>query len=262
MVGITQYFPLYLSLVKREVASRYRGTVLGFGWSLLHPLLMLAVYTFVFSVVFKARWPLPDDQSQGLFAVILFTGLMIHTLMAETLTNAVGSITHNANYVKKIIFPLPLLPLVPLGAAIFHLSFSILILLAAIFFITGTLHLTLLWLPIVLLPFIIALVGAALFLSALGVYLRDIGQVIGLIMMAMLFLSPIFFPPEALPESYRPILSLNPLTLIITQARDVLLWGKLPAFGALAAYGAVATVFSTLCYGFFLRVKKGFADVL
>lgn len=262
MTGVKQNLLLYLQLVKREVASRYRGTVLGFGWSLLNPLLMLAVYTFVFSVVFKARWPLPEGQPQGQFAIILFTGLMIHTLMAETLTNAVNSILTNANYVKKIIFPLPMLPLVPLGAALFHLSFSILILLAAIFFITGTLHLTLLWLPVVLLPFIIALIGAALFLSALGVYLRDIGQVIGLIMMAMLFLSPIFFPPEALPESYRPILSLNPLTLIITQARDVLLWGKMPAFGALALYGAISTLFSLICYGFFKRVRRGFADVL
>ena len=262
MGNTLKHIPLYLSLVKREVASKYRGTALGFGWSLLHPLLMLAVYTFVFSVVFKARWPLPEGQPQGQFAVILFTGLMVHTLMAETLTNAVSSITGNANYVKKIIFPLPLLPLVPLGAALFHLCFSVVILLAAIFFITGALHLTLLWLPVILLPFIIALIGAALFLSALGVYLRDIGQVIGLIMMAMLFLSPIFFPPEALPESYRPILSLNPLTLIITQARDVLLWGKMPAFGALAIYGGVSILFSLTCYAFFARVRKGFADVL
>ena len=262
MGSLTQHIPLYLQLVKREVSSRYRGTALGFGWSLLTPLLMLAVYTFVFSVVFKARWPLPEGQPQGQFAVILFAGLMVHTLMAETLTNAVSSIITNANYVKKVVFPLPLLPLVPLGAAIFYLAFSTLILLAAIFFITGTLHLTALWLPVVLLPFIIALIGAALFLSALGVYLRDIGQVIGLIMMAMLFLSPIFFPPEALPESYRPILSLNPLTLIITQVRDVLLWGKMPAFGALALYGAASAMFSLVCYAFFARVRKGFADVL
>ncbi|MDG1286239.1 MAG: ABC transporter permease [Rickettsiales bacterium] len=262
MGTITQHIPLYLSLVKREVASKYRGTALGFGWSLLHPLLMLAVYTFVFSVVFKARWPLPEGQPQGQFAVILFTGLMIHALMAETLTSAVSSITGQANYVKKIIFPLPMLPLVPLGAALFHLAFSTLILLGAIYFITGTLHLTALWLPVVMLPFIIAVMGAAWFLAALGVYLRDIGQIIGLVMMAMLFLSPIFFPPEALPESYRPILSLNPLTLIITQAREVMLWGGVPAFKSLAIYGGVSLVFTGLCYAFFKRVRKGFADVL
>ncbi len=262
MGKLKQHIPLYLSLVKREVASRYRGTALGFGWSLLHPLLMLAVYSFVFSVVFKARWPLPEGQPQGQFAIILFTGLMIHTLMAETLTGAVHSIVKQANYVKKIIFPLPLLPLVPLGAALFHLSFSLVILLAAIYFITGTLYITALWLPIVLLPFVIAIMGAAMFLSALGVYLRDIGQIIGLLMMAMLFLSPIFFPPDALPESYRPFLAYNPLTLIITQARDVLLWGKMPSFQSLGLYGGVATLFSVLCYGFFLRVRRGFADVL
>lgn len=262
MAGLTQYIPLYLSLVKREVASRYRGTALGFGWSLLNPLLMLAVYTFVFSVVFKARWPLPEGQPQGQFAVILFTGLMIHALMAETLNNAVHSITGQANYVKKIIFPLPLLPLVPLGAALFHYAFSLLILLGATWYLMGTLHLTALWLPVILLPFVIAVTGAAWFLAALGVYLRDIGQVIGLIMMAMLFLSPIFFPPEALPESYRPILSLNPLTLIITQAREALLWGNAPELKPLALYGLASTGFTALCYGFFRRVRRGFADVL
>jgi lipopolysaccharide transport system permease protein len=223
---------------------------------------MLAVYTFVFSVVFKARWPLPEGQSQGVFAVILFIGLMIHQLMAETLTQAVHSVTGQANYVKKIIFPLPILPVVPLGAALVHLGFSLVILLGAIVWLQGGVGLTALWLPVILLPFVIGILGAAWFLSALGVYLRDIGQIIGLLMTAMLFLSPIFFPPEALPEAYRPILSLNPLTLIITQARGVLLWGDVPDFQALGLYGVLASGFAFMGYGFFQRVKRGFADVL
>lgn len=262
MGAFRQHLLLYLSLVKREVASRYRGTALGFGWSLLNPLLMLAVYTFVFSMVFKARWPLPEGAPQGQFAIILFAGLTVHALMAETLTKAVYAITAQANYVKKIIFPLPLLPLVPLGAALFHYAFSLLILLAAKAWLGGGLSFCVLWLPLVLLPYLIALAGAALLLAALGVYLRDIGQIIGLAMTVLLFLSPIFFPPEALPEAFRPLLSLNPLSLIITQVREVLLWGKTPAFIPLALYALVATIFTALCYAFFARVRKGFADVL
>lgn len=262
MKTILSYLSLYRQLVKREVAARYKGTALGFGWSLLHPLLMLAVYTFVFSVVFTARWPLPEGQPQGQFAIILFTGLIVHMLAAETLGPAVSAITRQPNYVKKIIFPLPLLPLVPLGASLCYFSFSLLILTGAVWWIIGSVPLTILFVPVILLPYVLALAGAALFLSALGVFLRDIGQIIGLVLMALLFLSPIFYPPEALPIEFRPLLSLNPLTLIITQMRDAVLWGHSPAWQPLSLYLLCSAGFTALCYGFFRRVRRGFADVL
>jgi len=253
-------------LTRRDIAHRYQGTMGGFFWSLLNPLLMLAIYTFVFSVIFKARWALPEGtamaEGRGPFALILFTGLMIHALAAEALLRAPTSITAQVNYVKKVVFPLELLPLVPLGSALFHFGFSLLILLGAELWLTGHIPLTALWLPVIVLPYLLGLMGAVWLLGALGVYLRDIGQIIGLVVTVLLFLSPIFFPPEALSEQWRTLLALNPLTLIIEQARAVLLWGRMPDFAALGLYALGAGAFAMLGGWFFKRTRKGFADVL
>jgi lipopolysaccharide transport system permease protein len=256
------HYPLLKQLIWRDVASKYRGTALGMLWSLLTPLLMLAIYTFIFSVVFQTRWPMAEAQPKGQFALILFLGLMIHALAAEVLLRAPSAITAQVNYVKKVVFPLQILPLVPLGSALFGFSLSVLILLAAMEVIMGSIPLTALWLPVVLLPYVIALMGAAWMLGSLGVFLRDIGQMMGLVVSILLFLSPIFYPPEALPEAYRPLLSLNPLTVIITQARAVVLWGELPNFVALGMYGICASVFAAFGYAWFMKTRKGFADVL
>lgn len=262
MMDVWTHRQLLWQLARRDIAMRYRGTMGGFAWSLFMPLLMLGVYTLVFSVVFKARWPLPDDQPQGQFAVILFAGLMVHGLAAEVLNRAPTTITAQVNYVKKVVFPLSLLPVVPMMTALFHLAFSVAILLGAGLWLKGTVPLTSLWLPLVLLPYCIGLLGAAWMLAALGVFLRDIGQIVGLIVTVLLFLSPIFFPPEALPEAWRPYLLLNPLTLIIEQVRDVLLWGKLPDFRALGLYSIGALALAFVGKWFFQKTRKGFADVL
>lgn len=257
-----KHYPLLKQLIWREIASKYRGTALGMGWSLLSPLLMLAVYTFVFTVIFSARWPVAAEAPQGQFALILFLGLMIHALAAEVLMRAPSSITAQVNYVKKVVFPLEILPMVPLGSALFNFGLSLVILLLAQLWIMGSVPLTALWLPLVLLPYVIALKGAAWIVASLGVFLRDIGQLMGLVVSLLLFLSPIFYPPEALPENYRGILSLNPLTVIITQARAVVLWGQTPDFMALGIYGLCAIVFALLGYVWFMKTRKGFADVL
>lgn len=260
--GLTMHLSLLLQLIQRDILARYRGTALGMIWPLLTPLLMLGIYTFVFSVVFQARWPLLEDQPKGQFALILFAGLMVHALAAECLLRAPSTITAQVNYVKKVVFPLQILPLVPLGSALFNFGVSLLILLGAKLAITGSVPLTTLWLPVVLLPYLMALLGAAWILGSLGVFLRDIGQMMGLIVSILLFLSPIFFPPEALPEAYRPWLSLNPLTVIITQTREVLLWGKTPDFPALALYTLCASIFAACGYLWFTKTRKAFADVL
>jgi lipopolysaccharide transport system permease protein len=258
---------LLWQLMRRDVASKYRGAALGMLWSLLNPLLMLAIYTFVFSVVFQTRWAgggAAGDAtpSQGQFALILFTGLMIHALAAEALLRAPTTITSQVNYVKKVVFPLEILPLVPLGSAVFHYGLSLVVLLGAMVCLTGNVPLTVFWLPVVLLPFVIALAGVVWIIASLGVFLRDIGQVMGMVVSILLFLSPIFFPPEALPVAYRPLLALNPLTVIITQARAVLLWGQMPDFMALAVYGICALLLAFIGYAWFTQTRKGFADVL
>lgn len=260
--ALWDYRGLYIQLLKRDIASKYRGAALGIVWSLLNPLLMLCVYTFVFSTVFSARWLSASEQPQTEFALILFTGLMLHSLAAETLLRAPGIITSQVNYVKKVVFPLQIMPLVPLGSALFHYIISLVVLVVAHLFIKGMPPLTFLWLPVVVAPYIIALSGAAWILASLGVYLRDIGQLVTLLVAMLMFLSPIFFPVEALPEAWRGVLYLNPLTLIITEARKIILWGEIPDFIALLKYLAGASIFAVAGFYWFQKTRKGFADVL
>jgi lipopolysaccharide transport system permease protein len=256
------HLPLILQLTRRDIAQRYRGTALGWLWTLLTPLFMLAIYTFIFSVVFQARWPQAESLPRGQFALLLFAGLLIHGLTAECLGKAPHLILANTNYVKKVVFPLPALGLVTLLAALFHFSLSVLVLLAFQLFLLGHIPLTALWLPVIVAPFALGLLGVIWLLAALGVYLRDIGQVIGLALMALLFLSPIFYPAEALPEAFRPFLYANPLTLIIEQSRAVLLWGQMPDFSALLFYTIGAALVCLLGHRFFAFTRPGFADVV
>lgn len=253
---------LISQMTRREVVGRYKGSVMGLLWSFLNPLFMLAVYTFVFSVVFKARWGNGGDESRGEFAVILFAGMIVHGLFAEVLNRAPTLILGNVNYVKKVVFPLEILPVVSLFAALFHCLVSITVLLGAKLLITGTLHATSLLLPLVLLPLMVFTLGMAWFLASLGVFLRDVGQTIGILTTIMLFLSPVFFPISSLPHELQPLMMANPLTFIIEQARDVLIWGRLPNWGGLGIYMAGASLMAWIGYLWFQKTRRGFADVL
>lgn len=245
---------------KREVLSRYRGSFLGLIWSFLNPLFMLSIYTLVFSVIFEARWGSGGSKTE--FALLLFAGLIVFNLFSECINKAPHLILSNVNYVKKVVFPLEILPLVALLSALFHTVISIFVWLAgyAIFF--GTPHLTALYLPLILVPFCLFLMGLSWALAALGVFLRDLAQVIGVITTATMFLSPIFYPATAFPETYRYILYLNPLTTVVEQIRDVLFWGKEPNFLMLTIYWLGALVIAWLGFVCFQKTRKGFADVL
>lgn len=252
---------LVRALVQREVVARYRGSFAGILWSLFNPVFMLAVYTFVFSVVFKARWS-GGSESRSEFALVLFAGMIVFSVFAETITRAPTTIISNPSYVKKVIFPLEILPCVALGSALFHASVSILVWLAAYVLLFGLPHATALLLPLVLLPLVLLTLGLSWLLASLGVYLRDVAQVVGIATTAMMFMSPIFYPLSALPEQYRPLLLLNPLTPAVEQARAVLVWGQLPDFGILAAYLVASAVVAWLGFAWFQKTRRGFADVL
>jgi lipopolysaccharide transport system permease protein len=252
---------LIVQLTQREVMSRYRGSVLGLAWSFFNPLLMLAVYTFVFSVVFKARWGQGEEGTAD-FAIILFVGLIIHGLFAECLNRAPGLILANVNYVKKVVFPLEILPWVAAGSALFHSAISIVVLLAARLLFQHALAWTVVLLPIVLVPLLFATMGLAWFLSSIGVYVRDIGQTIGIFTMTLLFLSPVFYPVDALPENYRFLLLLNPLTSVIGDARRVLIWGQAPDWAGLMLYAVASFGVAWLGFWWFQRTRRGFADVV
>lgn len=246
----------------REVAGRYKGSVMGLLWSFINPVLMLTVYTFVFSVVFKARWGVSGGDSKATFALILFVGLIVHGLLAEALNRAPTLILNNTNYVKKVIFPLEVLPVVSLVSALFHSTISLIVLLIAFIAINGYLPWTVIFIPIVLLPLITLTLGLSWAIASLGVYIRDVGQTMSIITTIMLFLAPVFFPLSAIPEKYHVYILANPLTFIIEQAREVLIFGRLPDWLNLGIYMIVASAVAWLGYIWFQKTRKGFADVL
>ncbi|BAO61403.1 ABC transporter [Pseudomonas protegens Cab57] len=252
---------LLRALIEREVIGRYRGSIAGLLWSFLNPLLMLLVYTFVFSVVFKVRWG-TDNDSNTQFALLVFTGMMVFNLFSECLTRAPGLILSHVNYVKKVVFPLDLLPCVMLGAVLFHtlVSFAVWLLFHLLAF--GLPPPTALLFPLVLLPLVLFTLGLSWVLASLGVYLRDVGQVIGVLMSALLLMSAVFYPLSALPEAYRHWLYLNPLTLVIESSRDVLIWGVVPDLGLWLIELSVALGVAFLGWAWFEKTRPGFADVL
>lgn len=249
------------ALVQREVVGRYRGSFMGILWSFFNPVFMLVVYTFVFSVVFKARWAGGSD-SKTEFALILFAGLIMFNLFAECLNRSPTLILANANYVKKVVFPLEILPWVAVGSALFHMAISLVVWLIAYIFLFGAPHLTVLLFPLIVLPLIFLIMGLTWALASLGVYLRDVAQFIGILTTVLMFLSPIFYPASALPEKYQHLLMLNPLTPTIEYARDVLFWGRTPDFTILGIYLMGSVVVAWLGFAWFQKTRKGFADVI
>lgn len=250
-------------LIKREVLGRYRGSFMGVAWSFLSPILMLVVYTFVFSVVFQAKWPgMMETGGKTRFALLLFVGVIAHGLIAEAITKAPALVVGNANYVKKVVFPLETLGWSLVGAAAFHACVSLLILLAAKWLLEGWVPLTAWWLPVVLLPLGFIALGAAWLFAALGVFIRDIAQLTGVFATVLMFLSPVFYPIAALPEQYRSWVELNPLTIAIEQSRAVLFAGVAPDGMLLAWFYLGSLVFMALGYAWFQVTRRGFADVL
>lgn len=252
---------LIMTLTQREILGRYRGSTMGILWSLFNPIFMLAVYTFVFSVVFKARWNTGSD-SKSEFALILFSGLMVFSIFSECISKAPTQMTNNANYVKKVVFPLEILSWVTIGSALFHFAVSLAVWTIAYAVMIGTPHPSILLLPIVLAPLILFILGLSWALASLGVYVRDISQFIGLMITVLMFMTPIFYPASALPAAYKQLLYFNPLTPTIEMMRGILFWGILPDLRILGITAVTAIFAAWLGFAWFQKTRKGFADVL
>lgn len=252
---------LITALTKREILGRYRGSILGIFWSFFNPLLMLAVYTFVFSVVFNARWS-TGSNSKTEFALVMFSGLMVFGLFSECVGRAPGLILSNVNYVKKVVFPLEVLPWVSMGAALFHALISLIVWLVFYGIFFGVPHLSVILLPFVILPILMLSMGFSWAFASLGVYLRDISQIVSVAITMLMFLSGIFYSVSTLPVEYQELLKINPLVPLIEQARDVLIWGKEPDYLLLLSYLGGSLVFAWLGFAWFQKTRKGFADVL
>ena len=258
--GLWHHRQLIAQMTRREVIGRYRGSVMGLAWSFFNPVLMLVVYTFVFSEVFQSRWA--GQEGKGDFAILLFVGMIVHGLFAECANRAPSLILSNANYVKKVVFPLEILPLISLGAALFHSCISVVVLLAAQQLLSGSTPMTALYFPLILLPLCLGTLGLSWLLAALGVFIRDVGQIITVLTTVLLFLSPVLYPVSALPEAYRPWLQLNPLTYIIEDSRNVLIFGHAPDWQAFGLALAGSALMAMVGFWLFQKTRKGFADVL
>ena len=250
---------LIFTLAKRDVAGRYKGSIMGLAWSFFNPLLLLIVYTFMFTVIFKSKW---QGIGKANVALVIFVGMTVHGLLAECVNRAPTLIASNINFVKKVIFPLEILPAVTLLSAMFHMCISFVVFLIAEIILMGSVPWTALLIPLILLPLALGTLGLSWFLSSLGVFARDIGQLTGLLMTVLMFLSPVFFPREALPPAYRVFLDLNPLAFVIESARQLLIYGQLFSLTGWCLSLVEGLIVFVLGYWWFNSTKAAFADVL
>lgn len=255
------YRSLVWELARREVLGRYRGASFGLLWSLISPFLLLCIYTFAFGTVMGGRWP-EIQSGQASFAIVLFAGLIVHGFLAECLNRSPELVVGNPNFVKRVIFPLEILPWPMVLSALFHALMNVVVFLVLRLAMDGDFTWTFVLLPVVMFPLVVLALGISWFLAALAVYFRDVRQVTGVLSMALLFLSSAMMPVASVPESYRWVFVFNPLTFIIDQARAVLLWGTMPDWAGLGAYLLVATAVLVLGWSWFRATRKGFADVL
>ena len=261
--NLWRYRELIWQFTKRDVITQYKGSALGVIWSFVTPLLMLTVYTFVFSVIFHREWGVDIvDGSRVGFALTLFTGLIPFGVFRDCMNRAPGLIIRNRNYVTKVVFPLEILPVSVLGSSLINSLFNLLILLVASLIFLHTLSWTLLFLPLMYLPLIFLCLGLSWFLASLGVFVRDIGQIIGVIVQILFFMTPIIYPVSAVPVQMQFIFYLNPLTYVVNHFRRVILWGQVPDWGDFIIISAATGVVCMLGYIWFMKSKKTFGDVV
>lgn len=262
LVVLYRHRSLIRRFVQRDIASRYHGSVFGLAWSFFTPLVLLGIYTLVFSGVFKATWAGDTAQSTVSFAVILFTGLIAFTFVGDCLNRAPMLILANANYVKKVVFPIEILPVTAVLSALFHALVSTGALLLMLVLLRHDFSVVAWWAPVIVIPLIFYVFGICWVLASIGVFLRDLGQAINLLTTVLMFASPVFYPREALPEGFRQLLGLNPLAYTIQDLRAVLLFSGTPDPYQWAAHLLLSMVICLLGFRWFQKTRKGFADVL
>jgi lipopolysaccharide transport system permease protein len=252
---------LILRLARREVTQRFQGSTLGVAWMLLTPLLTAAVFTFVFSTVFQTRWG--GTQSGPFdFAILLLVGMAVHGLFAEAVGRAPQLIISQGNYVTKVIFPIEILPVVATLSSLVNALITVIIVVLGQLLLNGVLHWTMILWPLIIAPYLIFVTALVMFFAACGVFLRDLSQVVTLLVTCTLFLTPIFYPLNAVPGAFRTLMRLNPLTSIVEQSRTVIVFGGLPDFLSLFLYTICALLSLALAFWLFQRLRPGFADVL
>lgn len=259
-LSIWRHRSLVLELTKREFSGKYRGSFGGIVWSFAQPLFLLTVYTIAFGVILKARWGFSGSTRE--YALMLFAGLIVFNAFSEVLTKSTTLITANPNFVKKVVFPLELLPVITVTTALIHALIGVGVWLAGYIFLMGAPKASIFVFPLVLICFVPVLLGMGWLLSSVGVVVKDISQLTGMLNHTLLFLTPIFYSIEAAPALLQNLLMLNPLTFIVEQFRLVLFYGQMPALKGLAVYFGLASAFAWASYVLFKRLRPTFADMV
>jgi lipopolysaccharide transport system permease protein len=259
-----KYRELIFQLSMREITMKYIGTTLGGLWSFLTPLLMLSIYTYVFSVVLKSKWNDPLHHVEGTthFAMILYAGLIPFSMLTETASRATAVILGVPNYVKKVVFPLEILPIVTVAGILFHSLINLFLLAIGIYWFLGFASHTIFLLPLVYLPLIFICIGLAWFISSLCVFAKDVRQGVEILVQLLLFVSPVIYPVTAVPESLRPLILMNPLTPILDGFRRTLLWQEPLDWFSWSIWTAISLMVAWLGYIWFMKTKNEFANIL
>jgi lipopolysaccharide transport system permease protein len=260
--GLFRFRDMIMQFAWREVAGRYKGTYLGLVWSLLNPLLTLAVYTVVFGVVLKAKFGPAAEAGTSQFALALFCGIIIYNVFSVCVAKSPSAIHEHPNLVKKVVFPLEILPVAMLAASIVNAGFGLAILLPALLILSPNVSSTIYMFPLVLLPLCALSLGVAWFLASVGVFIRDVGQAIVILLQLLFFASPVLYPLSAAPGAFRVLLRLNPLTTILEDARRTLLWGQPIEWGWWLTVTIISLVLMQLGYVWFMKSKRVFADII
>lgn len=262
--SVYKHRELIWNLTKRELKSTYQSSFLGAIWPVILPLMMLLIYTFVFSVVFQARWSTNagEQTSPGEFALVLFAGLTPFNLFSAVTMRAPGLILAVPNYVKKVVFPLEILPVVIVAAAFITSLINVVLILAGRLIIFGSLPLTAFLLPLAYIPLVLFTVGLGWFLSSLGVFIRDVGQAINVIVQVLLFITPIFYSAEQVPAALKFLVILNPLSPVIEGFRRTLIWNESIEWGLWGIATLLSASVAVLGFAWFSLTKKAFSDVM
>jgi lipopolysaccharide transport system permease protein len=246
----------------RDVVTRYKGSYFGMIWSFVTPLMLLAVFSFVFSVIFKSKWGVSPDEGKFQFAMTMFCGMTVFNIFGECISRAPTLILQYPNYVKKVVFPLEILPVAALGSSLINAALSLAILIPAVLLFSHAWPSTIYLFPLVLIPICAFALGFGWFLASMAVFIRDIAQPVSVIVQMLFFISGIFFPPSAIPEEIRSFVQLNPLVGILEDARRTLMWGQYPDWSSLALVTLFSLIVMQLGYLWFMRTKRAFADVI
>jgi len=260
MTSLWENRSLAVSLTKRDIQARYRGSFGGGLWTFLNPLLLMLTYYFVFGVILRARFP--GDPTREGFVLYFLAGMLPWLAMSEAWGRSPSLILEHYNFIKKLVFPVQILPAVRTFAALISEGVALVLFLALLLITRGAIPLSALWLPVLLIPQVLLTLGVSYLLAATGAFLRDLSQIIGFILTLIFFITPICYPDTQIPAWALPVLGKNPVYALVRGYRAILIEGHAPEWQALWKLWVVAIVFFLAGWRWFAKLRKSFADVL